>query len=70
MCKGYRAKQVAELALQKKVSSSAVAGRYLMDIDPETVILFSVSRLSQLEENLQADSFRLSPEELNWLKNG
>lgn len=65
-----RAKRVAELADHKQVSKSAVAGRYLMDLDVETVLLFSASRKAQLDETLQVDTFRLSPEELRYLKNG
>ena len=65
-----RAKRVAELAEAKQVSRSAVAGRYLMDIKPDTVLLFSASRKKQLEETLQADTFRLSPEEVRYLKTG
>ncbi len=65
-----RAERVAELAERKQVSRSAIAGRYLMDLDVETVLLFSASTKKQLEETLQADSSQLSPEELRYLKNG
>lgn len=65
-----RARRVAELAAAKGVSKSAIAGRYLMDIEPQTVLLFSASRKKQLEETLQVDTFRLSQEELRYLKTG
>lgn len=65
-----RAERVAELAERKQVSKSAIAGRYLMDTDVETVLLFSASRKAQLEETLECDSFRLSPEEIHYLKYG